>query len=66
MWENRVLPWQQRATHEVHQASPLHLNSNLDQGQRHTERKQGLVSSEDNLRTSDQLIITCMRHSEAT
>ena len=66
LWENRVLPWQQRATHKVNQASPPHLSSNLDVGQRHKERKQGLVSSEDNLRTSDRLIIICTRHSEAT
>lgn len=36
-------------THRVNWASPPHLNSNLDMGQRQTGREEGLVSSEDNL-----------------
>lgn len=51
---------------QVNQASPPHLNSNLDVGQRQTGSQGGLVSSEDNLTTSGWLLIICVLHSEAT
>lgn len=37
MWGNRALPWQRRVSHRVSQASPLHLNSNLEDGRGDTK-----------------------------
>lgn len=64
MEENNALPWQRRETQRDNQASPPHLNSNLDVRQIQREKKK--VRSENNLRMSGWLLIVCVLHSEAT
>lgn len=64
MWENSMLPWQCWVVkHKENQASPPHLNSNLDIRKRKREYH---VSSKDNLRIGNWLIVICVLHLEAT